>query len=172
MNRCKLPCGLLLALGLGLLAAGRIAAQDASKQPDLNPEFAAWYYPGAESPGSSTHAETLHQVLLITPDDVPQVEKYYRKLSLHPLADLLDNRKDPPPFGLHTTLGYPHPKDPKKQITAMWGDDSKTKTDGAARGLTLRTLVYDTSDQLVTVTISRTPTDKTTHVLVVYMKKK
>lgn len=162
-------------LGVYLLLAAvpqPIYGQDASKKPDLNSEFAAWYYPGATSPGSSTYLEKLHQVLLITPDEIPEIEKFYRKKTDHPLAEILDNAKGPPPFGLHTTLGYPHPKDATKQIVAMWGDDSKTKTDGDKRGVALRTLVYESPDQLITVTISRTPTDITTHVLLVYLKKK
>jgi hypothetical protein len=161
-------------LGCGLLVVSWAAtafAQDASKKEGLDPEFAAWYYPGATSPGSSTTLGKLHQVLLITADDLPQIEKFYRKATSHPLADALNEAKDPPPFGVHTSMGYPHPKS-DKQIFTKWADDSKTKTDGPQRGVTLRTILYDTDDEFITVTISRTPTDKTTHILLVCLKKK
>jgi hypothetical protein len=138
----------------------------------VDPAFAAWYYPGATANSTSEFAGKLHQVLMMTPDDVKKIENFYYKQTHNPLADVLIKGTDPKPFGLHTTQGYPHPKDDKKQVVVMWGDDSKVRTDGEARGVTLRTLVYDTEDELVTVTISHTPSEKTSHIVLTCVKKK
>jgi len=162
---------LVACLWFGCLAAVA-EAQEGSK---VDPEFAAWYYPGATSPGSSTTLGKLHQTILITPDDVRKIENHYRKLTHDPLAKELEKvreKDDPSPFGIHTSMGYPHPKDATKQIMVKWGDDSRTETDGAQRGVTIRTLVYDTADELVNVTISRTPSEKTTHIVLMVLKKK
>jgi hypothetical protein len=161
MKRCFAPSLLLLAV-LSFSAANA----------DEDPAFAAWYYPGATQNSAATLGGKLHQTLLITKDDVKKVENFYLKKSDDPLADELAKDTEPPPFGIHSSQGYPHPKDPKKYISTIWGDDSWTKTDGEQRGVTIRTLVYDTDDLLVTVTLSRTKTDKETHIVLLCMKKK
>jgi hypothetical protein len=146
-----------------------LLAPDTYAQDD--PDFKAWHYPGAKEHSTASFSGKLHQTLLLTKDDVKTIENFYLKMSDDPLADVLAKDNEPPPFGIHTSQGYPHPKDPKKYIATLWGDDSKTQTDGKARGVTLRTLVYDTQDQVVTVTISRTPADSTTHIMMTYLKK-
>jgi hypothetical protein len=156
-------------LFLGLLCGLITSITLAEEKPD--PAFAPWYYPGAKTHSSATFAGKLHQALLITDDEVKKIENFYYKQTHDPLADVLIKDKEPPPFGIHTSQGYPHPKDEKKYITSIWGDDSKVRTDGEARGVTLRTLVYDTKDELVTVTISRTPSEKASHIVLTCLKK-
>lgn len=136
----------------------------------VDPAFAAWYYPNSDQIGASTFSGKMHKTLLTTPDDVFKVERFYLKQSHHPIAEKLDPAESP--FGIHSTMGYPHPKDKDKQILAFWADDSKVRTDGEGRGVTIRSMVYDTPDELVTVTISRTPSEKTTHILLFCVKKK
>jgi hypothetical protein len=157
------------ACSLALLVLFTVHAA-ADEKPD--PAFAAWYYPGATSHGSSTTAGKLHQALLTTKDDIKKIEIFYMKQAQDEHADAAAKAKDEPPFGIHTSQGYPHPKDKTKYVNTIWADDSETHTDGAPRGVTLRSLVYDSNDEFVTVAYSRTPGEKTSHILVTVMKKK
>src|SRR5688572_5511641 len=107
-------CGSLLVCGfvIGSLAwLTPHAAHGQENEPKIDPAFTAWYYPGAKSPGYSTTWNKLHQTILQTPDEVHKVENHYRKLTLDPLPIVRDAKSDPPPFGIHTSKGYPHPKD-------------------------------------------------------------
>jgi hypothetical protein len=169
------PVGSLLVCGFVVCSFAGIASPAARAQGNdskIDPAFTAWYYPGAKSPGYSTTFNKLHQTILQTPDEVHKVENHYRKLTHDPLQIIRDAKSDPPPFGIHTSKGYPHPKHDTQQIVVKWGDDSKTETDGDERGVTIRTLVYDTADELISVTISRTPKEKTTHIVLVCLQKK
>src|SRR5688500_3797682 len=130
----------LVAFAFGFVVHPALSQE---KAPELDPAFAAWYYPKAESPGSALIEGRLHQTLLITSDDVLKIENFYRKLANNPSGERKAD-DEPPPFGIHTSLGYPHPKDKSKYVTAIWGDDSETKLDGEPRGVTIRTLVYST----------------------------
>ena len=160
--------GCLAGLIVGWTAT--CCGQAAPPAAEVDAEFGAWRYPGATQNSKASFAGTLSQTLLMTKDDLGRVEGYYRKLSHHPLADKPVEAKQS--FGIHSTLGYPHPQDKDKQILVIWGDDSKVRTDGDDRGVTVRTMIYDTADELVTVTATRTPTDKESHILLTRLKKK
>lgn len=148
-----------------LMSGTALWAQD--KPAPINKHIAAWYYPGAESPGhSDIETGRIHKVLFTTKDDLQKVEGFYRKKTDHPLGDV--PRKDEPPFGVHTTLGTPKEG---KQTWTIWADDSKTRTDGEPRGVKIRTLAYDTPDSFVTIAMSRVKGEELTHVILVYLKK-
>jgi hypothetical protein len=152
-----------LVLGLGVVVAGQARGPGKS---GLETEADAWLYPKAKVVSSVEAGGRVYQAVLTTTDGLEMVLKHYDKKCGTSLAE-----GDTPPLAFDARSEV---ADGKVKSTLAVDDSAipvPTRMKGAPRGVLLRQVTRDEPGCFVTVLVTRTKDDATTHLLVTYLKK-